>query len=134
VVAEVKLVARRPNCASIFFTCQQSTVQQVWKVHSPRVHVLHRWPTVGIGETSKGIRLPHLGTDGLVRRVAIAGECAAVCFLYAWRLGFVLVVGYNLSVWREEARVPAVWSAVALIGVWIWRCSCVGRSGMTQLF
>jgi hypothetical protein len=93
-VAEVKLVARHPNCASTFlFSVSNGAVQRGCEDDSPHVHVLHRRPTVGVREATKGIRLPHLRADSrLLRHVAVTSERAAVCFLYAWRFGFVRVV------------------------------------------
>ena len=70
----------------------------------------------------------------MLRHLAVASEYAAVRFLYAWRLGFVLVMWDNLGIGREETRVSAVWSAVALSVVLVWRSSCIWRSGMAQLF
>ena len=134
VAAVVRLVERHPNCASIYSDVSITRCNKLCEICSPHIHVLHRGSTVGVGEPPESIRLPHLGTDRLVRCVAIASECTAVCFLHAWWFGFVLVVWNDLSVWRQEARVSAVWSAVALVVVWIYWCSCVGRSGMAQLF
>jgi hypothetical protein len=135
VLAEVKLVARRPNCASTFFSLVSRTRRYNFgDICSPHIHVLYRRSTVGVREASKAVRWSHLRADGVLRHVAITGKCAAVCFLYAWRFGFILVVWNNLSVWREEARVSAVRTAVALVRVWVWRRSCVRRSGVAQLF
>jgi hypothetical protein len=38
-----------------------------------------------------------------------------------------------LCIWWQDACVPAVWAAVAIIGIHDWRIACAGRPGVAQL-
>jgi hypothetical protein len=45
----------------------------------------------------------------------------------------VRIVGWNLCIGWQDTCVPAVWAAVAIIGIHVWRIACVGRPGVAQL-
>ena len=66
--------------------------------------------------------------------MSVAADHVAVCFGQAWRLALVSVVRCDLCVRRQDAGMPAVYTAETITGIDVGCVAWVWRSRVAQLF